>query len=397
MLRRWLIGCFTVALLASVLMAKQGVVTNKQGGTFKGDVTEDDKYVYINSAGGQIKLDKRNVDKIEYQETMEDQYAARHAKLAADDVKGRVALSDWAMQNGRADLAVKALDEARKIDPMDKDAAKKWDVAQAQLDLDKKAEDARKAATQPAKPSPATPDMAPGMAPVPQSKTPPLERRLLTDDEINIIRQKEMRTDDPRIKVKFTNGVIKKFLATGNRDAVEFNKLTDEGKALEILANGDANMAKDVRILTDPTLMNEFKVKIYPLIANGCASTSCHGGIKAGNLAFFPGETPAAVYTNFFILQTYTTTVDGVKYQLMDRDIPKHSLVLQYGVPLSMGTPPHPKVTGYRSRFKSETDPAYVLIDDWLSNALVLPQPDYGIKVAAKLPATQPSADAPGK
>ena len=47
MLRRWLVGGLSVVLLASALLAKPGVVTNRQGETFTGDVTEDDKETEI--------------------------------------------------------------------------------------------------------------------------------------------------------------------------------------------------------------------------------------------------------------------------------------------------------------------------------------------------------------
>jgi len=389
MLRRWLIGGLTIGLLASVLLAKPGMVTNRQGDTFKGDVTEDDNFVYINSPGGQLKLDKRNVEKIEYEKTVDEQYELRHSKLDPKDVRGRIDLAEWANQNQRADLAVKALTEARNIDPMNKEAGKALDAAQAQLELDeasKTKHPGTQPTTEPAKGGTPTAPTAPPVVVV------PLDRRLLNNDEINIIRQREMKTDDPKIKVKFENAVVKKFLAVGDRDAAEFGKLSPEDQAIEILTKGDPSMAKDVRILTDPQPLVEFKTKIYPLISSGCAASACHGGSKAGNLQFFPGEGTSAVYTNFFITQTYSTTIDGVKYQLMDRDVPKHSLVLQFGLPTSMGTPPHPKVPNYRPRFKNDTDPAYTEIFDWLSNSLLLPQPDYGIKVAVKLPATQPAA-----
>ena len=404
MLCRWMmgrgvlsgvLGGLVIGLLSSVLHAKPGAVTNRQGTTFKGDITEDDKFVYVNSPGGQLKLDKRNVDKVEYEQTIDDQYELRHSKLDPKDLRGRLDLANWANSNQRADLAVKALTEARKIDPLNKDAARALDAAQSQLDLDQ----ASASATRPKTPGVPATEPAPGTAPPAAIPSPiaaatPLERRLLTNDEVNIIRQREMRTEDPKVKVKFDNGVIKKFLATGDRDAAVFNKLSPEGQALEILSNGDASLAKDVHILTDPTPIMEFKTKVYPLIANGCASTACHGGMKAGNLAFFPGDGTQQLYTNFYILQTYSATVDGVKYQLMDRDVPKRSLALQYGLPASIAMPPHPKVQNYRPRFKTETDAPYLVISDWLSHSLLLPQPDYGIKVAAKVPGTQPTGGA---
>jgi len=383
---RLIVGGALIVLLGSALWAKPGTVTTNDGKAFTGDVTEDDKFVYIKTSDGPVKLNKANA-KIVYEETVDDQYAARHLKLDAKDVKGRIELAKWASDKNRSDLAVKVLTEARQIDPMNKEAAKALDLASEQYDLDRKANPPKP----PAGTGPTTPDKGnsaavPPANPAPTPAEAPLERRLLNKDEINIIRQKEMRTDDSKVVISLDNNVVKKYLASGDRDAAKFNRLSTVGKAIEILTNGDPSLAKDVQIKTDPSAIAEFKTKVYPLIVSGCGSTSCHGGMKAGSLVFFPGENTAALYTNFYILQTYSTTIDGVKYNLLDRDVPRHSLVLQFGLPASMGTPPHPKVPNMKVRFKSVDDPAYMDIDNWLSNSLQLPQPDYGIKVSPKLP-----------
>jgi hypothetical protein len=398
MFRRWMVGGLSVVLLASALLAKPGVVTNRQGETFNGDVTEDDKFVYVNGAGGQIKLDKRNIASVVYADTIDDQYAARHAKLGAKDVKGRMELAQWANDNNRADLAVAALQEARKIDPMNKDAARALDAAQQQLDMDlAAAKDKGKPAGPTTAPVTASATAAGKATTTPTTQmaaAPPLERRLLTPDEINIIRQKEMQPDDPAVKVNFTNNVIKRYVTSGDHNMADFNKLSKEAQALEILTHGDAAMAKDVHITSDPTPLADFKKKVYPIISSGCASSACHGGTKAGDFVLYTGDTPAAVYTDFYILLNYSTSVDGVKYLALDRETPDHSLVLQFGLPAKDGKPPHPKLPGSRTIFKSTTDPKYDAIFTWMTKSLSELQPDYGIHVASSVPGptTQPVA-----
>jgi hypothetical protein len=381
MLRRWLVGGLTVVLLASALLAKPGVVTTRQGDKFTGDVTEDDKFIYIDGAGGQIKLDKRNIANITYTKTIDDQYAERHAKLAADDVKGRMDLADWASQNQRTDLAVAVLTEARKIDPMNKDAARALDAAEQQLDMEQLAARQKARATT----GPAT--GVAGASPTTQAVAAevPLERRQLNADEINLIRQKEMQADDSTIRVRFENNVINKYLSDGDHDKVSFRQLSLVDQASEILAHGDPKLAKDVRILTDPAPLLLFRQKINPIVAAGCGSSGCHGGTKAGDFALYTGDSTAAVYTNFYILFTYTKSIDGVKYLALDREVPERSLVLQYGLRAD-GKPAHPRVPGFKPRFKNPDDPAFVLIDDWLSKSLAVLQPNYGIKVASRLP-----------
>jgi hypothetical protein len=393
--RQWLFGglCGAVAvgLLASALYAKPGVVTNKQGDTFTGDVTENDTTVTVNGAGGQLTFNKANIAKIEYTATVDDEYEQRHAKLKANDVQGRIALANWANGKQRSDLAVKALNEARQIDPTNKDAAMALDAAERQMELDHPTPPA------PAKPAkPATSDQ--GTAGTPDAPTtstakPAAVHRLLTNDEVNIIRQKEMTADDSKIQIKFENNVIKKYLATGDHNPKDFAALSKMDQAMAILADSDKTLAKDVKIATDPAPLLEFKTKVYPIISSACLG--CHSGAKAGSFSLFPGDSLNAVYTNFYILQGYASTVDNVKYLALDRDAPDHSLVLQYGLPAKMGLPPHPAVSGWRPRFKSTDDPAYQEISDWLKNSLKVVKPDYGLNVAVSGPENAKSATKP--
>jgi hypothetical protein len=383
-LRQWLVGGFAVGLMASVLLAKPGIVTTLSGQKFTGDVTEDDGNVYVNGAGGQLTFKRAGISSVEYTASVEDEYNQQHAKLKANDVAGRIALANWANDHQRSDLAVKALQEARQIDPSNKDAAHALDAAERQTELDHStpASPAKPAATAP------TPTLPPGTpaptapkAPAAPLAKPAPQHRLLNADEINIIRQKEMTSDDTRAKIRFENGVVKKYLATGDHNATEFKAQTPMNQALEILTNGDASLAKDVRVVTDPEPLWQFRTKVYPIISTGCIG--CHNGNKGGNFSLFPGESVDAVYTDFYILQSYSATVDKVKYLALDRDAPDHSLVLQYGLPLKMGVPAHPAAPDWRPRFRSSEDPSYQLIADWLKNSLRVIKPDYGLNVSA--------------
>jgi hypothetical protein len=396
----WLIGGFTVALLASVLMAKQGVVKDRQGDTFKGDVTEDAKFVYINGTGGQIKLDKRNIDTITYAEAVDDEYKARHAKLADNDVKGRMDLAQWANDNGRADLAVAALTEARKIDPLNKDAARALDAAQQQLDLDN-------AATHPKTTTPTTNPTKPAAttmattAPATQNAVADdasFPRRLLNADEINSIRQKEMTSDDPTLKFRFDHNVVRAYLgANPDVDKDAFNKMTDMDKANKILTNGDPKLAKDVKVLTDPKSLLEYKTKVNPVFLQSCGLSGCHGGTKGGDFGLYTGDSTPAVYTNFYIIFKYSKTIDGIRYLAMDREVPDHSLLLQFGLAHTEAKIPHPKVKDWKPRFKSVDDPAYATIYNWMTKSLSVMQPDYGIQVSSHLPVAAAPTTAPAK
>jgi hypothetical protein len=394
--RSWSAALATVALAVALGLwarpaaAKPGIVINLQGQTFSGDLSEDDNFVYVSAPGGQLRIDKRNVAKIDYNADVDAQYAEQHAKLAGDDVKGRIELAHWANQHGRPDLAVDALEEARVIDPANRDVALTLDAVQRQMDLDRR----QGKLLHPTPPKPAVkPVVTTGPATTAPAGPPPMERRLLTMAEVNAVRQVEMRSDDRLVKVRFDNNVARRYLLASGFDPKRFGGLTGEEQALEILKYGTPDMAKDVKILTDPTPLQLFKTKVMPVVALGCGSTACHGGTHGGDFGLYTGEGTQALYTNFYILQTYAKQIGGVKYLAMDREVPDRSLVLQFGLPVLQGRPPHPPVPEFRPRFKGRDDTAYVTVDDWLTYSLRVIQPDYGFNVSPRLlPSTQPAA-----
>lgn len=398
MLRRWLVCGLAVGVLGSVIWAKPGSVRTMDGTSYRGDVTEDDKFVTIKDHGVSTRIDKRNVaaDGIQYTASLDEQFTERHAKLAANDIKGRIELAHWATQNQRADLAVKTLEEAVKADPTNREAALQLETAQRQVDLDRRqqstkpavASAATRAASQPATAPVATASAGPTKAAAP-------EHRLLTNEEVNIIRQKELQPSDTKVRVQIAPDALKRYLSTGDRDAEAFRKMTPIEQAFELLRYNDPKLASEVRLLTDPAPLVEFKTKVYPLVATGCGSTACHGGNRAGDFHLFAGESPNVLYTNFYILQTYAKSINGTQMVMLDRALPNRSLFLQYALPASEVDTAHPQAPNFRPRFRTKSEAGYKLIQDWLTNGLTLIAPSYGIKMSAKAPASQPAATAP--
>jgi hypothetical protein len=373
---RWWRNGFAIGLLllaASLLRAAPGTVQTDGNSTFNGDVTEDGKYVTVVSRGISIKIDRRNVAKVTYVTSVETEFNNRFSKLAADDVKGRIDLAKWAGDFDRPDLAVTVLSDAVKIDPTNHDAATALADAQKQLDKTKHA-------TTTASSQPATDQTKSGK---------PRVHRLLSNDEINQIRQTEMSADDSKLRVQFQNGVVKQFLDGAAMDAGAFRNLTPAQQAQQIISS-DPKLASDVRIMSDPAPLLEFRNRVYPIVASSCGSIACHGGGHAGDFALFPGLSTNAVYTNFYILQNYSHVADGVEYFMIDRTLPDRSLLLQYSLPPDQADVGHPDVAQFRARLHGKTDPVFVQWHDWIANSLKPFTPDYGLPVAWKIATSQP-------
>jgi hypothetical protein len=190
--------------------------------------------------------------------------------------------------------------------------------------------------------------------------------------------------------------VAKKYIELANLDTRQFSQLPDGVKAALILKKGTPEMQKDVKIVTDPQSILEFKTRVQPTLLQGCASVACHGGSNAGRLLLYnPADNDAVTYTNFYSLTQLTSTVDKVERKLIDRIYPKNSLIIQFGVPRDRAEFKHPDVQGWNFIYRNPQDVKYLQVLDWVQNGLVPVQPNYGIEFTlptTKAPATQPAA-----
>ncbi len=240
---------------------------------------------------------------------------------------------------------------------------------------------------------------------------------LLDEEQINAIKQVELQPADARgrqPRIRFDNRVVQRYVEANGLDFREFNNQPDLAKALTIIEAGDEDMVKDVRIITDPAAIAVFKDAIHPAVLQGCATSACHGSNdearNAGLRLYNDGRGDDVVYTNFFNLSSYKVKVanptgnafggpETVGRKLIDRATPQTSLLLEYMIPATAATTPHPKVDDedLRPRFTDPTDQGYVQLRNWLINILERNTGGYGEEENGN--ATQPAedgADAPG-
>lgn len=419
--RGWLIGTamasFAVLLAASVLLAKPGIVKTRDGQRFEGDVTENDDVVTVTVRGVAVNINRRNVTDIEYTASLDDQYKFRHERLSPSDVPGRVALARWAFENHRYDLARTAVDEAIKIEPSNREAREMVDTLDRQAALDRKAPDPRPAGGGSATGggNDAAPTAPPSTSPTAAAPAGGPVMRMLIDEEINAIRQKEWKPGDPQMHVQFRGDVKKRYVQNYSNDTLQtFNQLKPFEQAQRIFDTKDAALAKDVRVQNDPPPLVEYRRSIQPIIANGCANSGCHGNTANGGFALlYPASGDAAAYTNFYVLQSFVKKVNGVEQRAIDRNYPDKSLVIQYLLADDQSELHHPKVSGFRATLRSKNDANYKKLVEW-TKKLAPVQPDYGIDftipgAAARsssttgptttpaAPATQPAGGASGQ
>jgi tetratricopeptide (TPR) repeat protein len=381
MARSWLIGLLAAGLFASVLLAKPGVVTMKDGHTYEGDVQEkDNQSVVVNIHGGETVLNRDDISKIEYHDNVLDAFNDRLAKLDANDVSGRIALARWAFDQEQYDLSRQALEQALGIDPKNKEAQDLLETVRSQIRME------RVKATQPTTLSVGT------NAQMMAKASPQSDRHLLTANEINKIRQEELRATDTGVRFNFTNDVKKRYATLMNMEIGTVNAMRPLDQALAILDGNypeGVHLADDVKVLSDPASIRDYRNLIQPLIMTGCATSGCHGGPAGGNFILYTltDNAEAVSYTNFYILTQYVkkvgNTTPGIfaanERRMIDRGQGHLSLLVQYGLPPDIAEYDHPDVKGYRPIFHNLEDQDMRRFVTWMDDTLRPMNPDYGI------------------
>lgn len=402
-------------MVASVSWATPGIVKTRAGAIYSGDVVERVNTVTVTIRGVETKLARADIESIEYQTgTPQEQLDERRSKLVADDVKGRVELGRWAMENQMLQPALELALEAVQIDPTDDAAISLRETVRQQQKADKARTNqpavGATVLTAPPSTSPATSAATmrgtPGTHP-----TTSAQPRYLSADDIQQIRRKELKPGD-NARVQIPAEVRKNYASRAGLSFAEFNAKTATEQALAILENGDDRMRAQIKVMSDPEAIIEFK-KLQGMIINGCATSNCHGGATGGNnggsLVLHAQENDPATYTNFYILTQYSTNVADAADQgifggpterkLVERGRGDVSLLAQYGLPPAKATFKHPKITkgpAFNGIFRDSDDARFKRLVDWMNNGLNRIEPEYKIdypvhRVARAAPTTGPA------
>ena len=393
MISRYFLAGLLLCLLCTPLLARPGTIRTKDGRSIEGDITDRGaEGATISTRAGQITIRADEIAEIQYGGSIKEAYEKRVAALPKDaGARAHFEIARWLYDNKEYDLARKELDTAIAMDPNFEDAITLRQTVDRTMLFEKRANTPR--------PNTGAPATAGAGAAKPGAAIGGMalkDRHLLNAEQINTIKQMELRDDDSRVRVRLDNNVAKKYIEFANLDTREFSQLPDGAKAARILKKGSDEMRKDVKIITDPQSILEFKAKVQPTLMQGCASVACHGGSNAGRFLFYnPADNDAVTYTNFYTLTQLTSTVEKTERRMIDRLYPRNSLIIQFGMPRDRAEFKHPDVNGWKAAYSNGQDARYLQVLDWVQNGLVSIQPNYGIDFTlptTKAPATQPAA-----
>jgi len=368
-------------VVAPALLARPGTVKTTDGRAIEGDVTEHADGVTVSNRGIDTVVPRAQVATIEYGGNVEAQFKARIEALDDKDVVGRLAIAREAFDARKYLVARDAVDSALLIDPNNRDAVDFGQTIRSQMRLEAASRGAQAA---PGKPTgPTSPTTA-----VPS----PIERKFLTPEDVNDIRQRELTSGDAAIRMRFDNDVRRRFALADNRDYTGFLALSPFEQANAIFVNGDPKLRKDVKVLTDPTSLREYRQVVQPVVLRNCATSGCHGGEAGGSfLLYSSADSEETTYTNFYILQQYTKAAPnrtpatglfggtGGQMRMIDRAQPQNSLIIQYALPVDTAEYDHPQVPGWRPGFTGLNDRNLARVTEWIGKTLSPLEPTYNI------------------
>ena len=376
MLKRACLSILCCRLLATgYCLAEKKQVKLKNGKTVIGEVVEQTpEGIKLKGPFATLFYPKDQIVSIEPLYDVKEDYADRLSKLKKDDFEGQLALGQWALENKLYPEAVKHLEEAVKL--KDEDRARLL-LRQAKA----KIEEAQKAKDTPSKGGSESGSSAGGEG------TPFNMKNMVSNDDIQRIRMAEL-ADDDRVTVELRKNVVERFLEqvrgqgkfAEKTAAAEFRRLSPASRQAKIIieeVGPDDPLRSDIIIKSDPSSMREFRSGVWRWMSTSCAAATCHGSAKGqGGLKLWnvTGRNDNVDYTNFLILDSFQTK-SGL--QVIRRDDPAESLLLQYGLPDNLAKQRHPKEKS--PPFASSNSQLYKVTLDWIMSLKRPLHPEYGI------------------
>lgn len=394
----WL-GCVGVLALLfppDLALGQTATVTLQTGRTVSGEIVrQDDQTVVLRVSGIETPIARDQIQNIETFVSIEDEYRQRRARLADNDLDGRFALADWLYQQQAYRLAQAELDDLAQRYPSETRVLALRNAVEQQLRLLEEQPPAPDADRPEPTPQP-TPSPGLDEAAAPNAGAVPEDRaeNKLSQEQINAIKVYEVDfTSRPVVVVPrpVLEEVIEKYqndpkMPRGRNELAALRRASG-AEQLQLLFDLRAReFYPQVQIRGDPPALQDFRTRIHQqYVLSYCAANECHGGERAGDLFLFrasPNSDPT-VYTNFYILNRYRTA----QADMLDRDQPAESLLLQYGMAHDLARFKHPDVPGWHPQIRTAQDPRIGMITSFIDK-LYKPAPDYGINYAPPAPGT---------
>lgn len=366
------------------------VVRTADGVTYEGEVREEAMMVIVRDRRGiESRIPRERVVSIRFREETELEFNRQYGQLAREEIALRVELAKFAMAERRPDLARRVLLEVLELNPNHREAGQLYDVVRSQLELERRGQQAAGGGSGVGGGGGGG-AVSGGEGAAAARRTGAGGRNLLSPEQINLVRQAELRLGETNVPLRFDNDVERRFAAQSGATIASLRQRTPLERFMVMKEAGDPSLLGDIRVMRDPAALLEFRNRVQPRILSGCATSGCHGGSEgAGGLHLFsPATGEAEAYTNFFTLATGGFAVRGAdgrttRMRMIDRISPERSLLLQFMLPPEVAGFGHPAVQGFRPLFRSPDADGFRQVLGWIANSLTPIEPRYGFEFPA--------------
>lgn len=370
---------------------QEGVVVLRNGRIQEGIILEDAyDHVLMEIEGIRSRLKRQVVHYVILEPTFDERYRAYREAILPNMHQEHFMLCQWLVERRRYDLAELELFELLKY----RDSAEArhlLTVVQAQLALGNSAGSdgtgdnggepdsgggANGAAT-------SDPDGESGTV----TERDLLPKRILTEEEVNIIRVYEIDFQRPP-KISISPDTIRELITsygtsklipssqTGRTamfraDPIDLTKLMFDLRARELYDQID--------VLSEPYALNKFRQRVHNTwLMNNCATSRCHGGVHAGRFFLHRRryKDEQVRLTNLLILERLEL---DPQWPLVNYDDPEMSVIIQHGMPRATARLPHPDVSGWKPVFRPGNERMLRDSIEWIES-MMQPRPDYPVE-----------------
>jgi hypothetical protein len=350
----------------------KGVVITRNNQQHRGTIVRDGfDAVDMRILDVPLTLKRSQISHVLLEPSLDEQYLQRRLAIDPEDVSSHLALCNWLIQERQYEYAKSELEQVRKRHA-DPESIKAMRFVEAQLELHRSSEQT------PGNDGTDDEESGASSAPIP---------RTITDEEVNLVRVYEIDLQNPPRLLVPRTAVRELIESYGSSSLVPDTEAEQaslyQAESIDIVRLLFRLRARElyptIEVIGEPTALRLFRERVHDTwLMNNCSTSRCHGGSNSGRLRLLRdgSATDRVRYTNLLILDRFSTR-DGEP--LLDWENPDQSLLIQYGLPRSETTTPHPPVSGWKPLFTGRQRAMKDGAVQWMRSMMQSPRPEYPI------------------
>lgn len=367
----------TIIRLHDLPEPRAGVVILRSNQRHRGTIVRDGfDAVDMHIKGVPLTLARNRVSHVVLEPPLQEQYLERRKTVNPEDISSHLALCRWLVATKQYEHAQTELEQIQALHT-DPESLQMLRLVEAQLKLHLANQDKEQLVEPGENVDPSTPG----------GSTAP---RLLTEEEVNLLRVYEIDLQNPPRLLVPRDAIDDLIEQYGTSSLIPDTELEQaelyRADSLQIVRLLFRLRARDlygrINVLSEPPALQIFRERVHDTwLMNNCSTTRCHGGTASGRLRLrrAGASSVRTRYTNLLVLDRFRTT-EGAP--ILDWEVPEQSLLLQYGLPREETRTPHPDVPGWEPVFARSRHGHKFLHDGavlWLQSMMNSPRPQYPI------------------